>query len=246
MPSRRQGRRRRQTANRVHPTRAAAVPWRERHPAAQVRLPRKAGCGGTRQRLGRGHGSSRPCSAEGACGGGSWRGILVATPVPQLPLHKGFSPEGRAKHNEPLALWWQGPSPDPNISGRARVWLERSKVGRLLRRGVPDAGLDLVELDPSMIPEGICEVAMKGGDTLGRTDDIGIVEKRKHALAWLQCGRNGVKGGVLGDCVECRHQGVALLPALGLQDLVFRADIVGPDIAALGAVELASEQQERG
>ena len=172
--------------------------------------------------------------------------ILVATPVPQLPLHKGFSPEGRAKHNEPLALWWQGPSPDPNISGRARVWLERSKVGRLLPRGVPDAGLALVELDPSMIPEGICEVAMKGGDTLGRTDDIGIVEKRKHALAWLQCRRNGVKGGVLGDCVECRHQGVALLPALGLQDLVFRADIVGPDIAALGAVELASERQERG
>ncbi|OLP96987.1 hypothetical protein AK812_SmicGene20698 [Symbiodinium microadriaticum] len=94
-----------------------------------------------------------------------------------------------------------------------------------------------------MIPEGICEVAIKGGDTLGRADDIGIVEESKHALAWLQCGRNGVKGGVLGDCVECRHQGVALLPALGLQDLVFRADIVGPDIAALGAVELASERQ---
>ena len=36
MPSRRQGRRRRQTADRVRPTRAAAVPWRERHPAAQV------------------------------------------------------------------------------------------------------------------------------------------------------------------------------------------------------------------
>ena len=95
-----------------------------------------------------------------------------------------------------------------------------------------------------MIPEGICEVAIKGGDTLGRADDIGIVEERKHALAWLQCGRNGVKGGVLGDRVECRHQRVALLPALGLQDLVFRADIVGPDIAALGAVELA--RQERG
>ena len=97
-----------------------------------------------------------------------------------------------------------------------------------------------------MVPEGICEVAIKGGDTLGRADDIGIVEERKHALAWLQCGRNGVKGGVLGDCVECRHQGVALLPALGLQDLVFRADIVSPDIAALGAEELASERQERG
>ena len=55
----------------------------------------------------------------------------MATPVPQLPLHKGFSPEGRAEHYEPLALWWQGPSPDPNISGRARVWLERSKVRRL-------------------------------------------------------------------------------------------------------------------
>ena len=68
MPSRRQERRRRQTADRVHPTRAAAVPWRERHPAAQVRLPRKAGRGGTRQRCDRGHGSSRPCSAEGACG----------------------------------------------------------------------------------------------------------------------------------------------------------------------------------
>ena len=54
---RRQGRRRRQTADRVHPTRAAAVPWRERHPAAQVRLPRKAA---------RDNGS--------ACGGGSWRG----------------------------------------------------------------------------------------------------------------------------------------------------------------------------
>ena len=91
----------------------------------------------------------------------------MATPVPQLPLHKGFSPEGRAKHNEPLALWWQGPSSDPNISGRARVWLERSKVRRLLPRGVPDAGLALVELDPSMIPESICEVAIKGGDTLG-------------------------------------------------------------------------------
>ena len=170
----------------------------------------------------------------------------MATPVPQLPLHKGFSPEGRAEHYEPLALWWQGPSPDPNISGRARVWLERSKVRRLLPRSVPDAGLALVELDPSMIPEGICEVAIKGGNTLGRADDIGIVEESKHALAWLQCGRNGVKGGVLGDCVECRHQGVALLPALGLQDLVFRADIVGPDIAALGAVELASERGRSG
>ena len=173
----------------------------------------------------------------------------MATPVPQLPLHKGFSPEERAEHNEPFALWWQGPSPDPNISGRARLWLERSKVRRLLPRSVPDTGLAVVELDQSMIPKGICEVAIKGGDTLGRADDIGIVEERKHALAWLQCGRNGVKGRVLGDCVECRHhglQGVALLPALGLQDFVSRADIVGPDIAALGAVELTSERQERG
>ena len=37
-----------------------------------------------------------------------------------------------------------------------------------------------------------------------------------------------------------------MLPALGLQDLVFGADVVGPDVTARGAVELASERQERG
>ena len=62
-----------------------------------------------------------------------------------------------------------------------------------------------------MIPEGICEVAIKGGDTLGRADDIGIVEKRKHALAWLQCGCNGVKGGVLGDCRKMHRRILTVL-----------------------------------
>ena len=180
----------------------------------------------------------RGCALGGHPGGDAGPAVAAA----QRLQSRGARPSTTS----PWRSGGRGPSPDPNISGRAGVWLERSKVRRLLTRGVPDAGLALVELDPSMIPEGICEVAIKGGDTLGRADDIGIVEEGKHALAWLQCGSNGAKGSVLGDCVECRHQGVALLPALGLQDLVFRADIVGPDIAALGAVELASERQERG
>ena len=40
-----------------------------------------------------------------------------------------------------------------------------------------------------------------------------------------------MKGSVLGHCIKCRHEGVALLSALGLLD---------PDVAAFAAVELAS------
>ena len=64
--------------------------------------------------------------------------------------------------------------------------------------------------------------------------------------AWLQRSCNGFKGGVLGHRIERRHEGVTLLSALGLQDLMLGAGVVGPHVAALAAVELAGERQQRG
>ena len=92
-------------------------------------------------------------------------------------------------------------SPDPNISGRARVWLERSKVRRLLPRSVPDAGLALVEL----IPEGICEVAIKGGDGVAFNGDLEeLVERRTRAEAELVG-----HAGILECCSEVPGQGAS-------------------------------------
>jgi len=78
-------------------TRAGAVPCQGHHLAARVLPPRRAGCGDTRRRHDHVRGSNRPCSAEGACGGGSWRGgtrSKAATKPPAGRPGRGSAQEG--------------------------------------------------------------------------------------------------------------------------------------------------------
>ena len=127
---------------------------------------------------------------------------MRSPPLPQLPLHKripSHPSRGVRRAQRALGALVAGSKRLPKLSGRIGVWLEFRRPLAC----VPNTGLALVEpeLDPSMIPKGLCEVAMEGGDTLRGADVLRIVEERKHALAWLPPGR---EGGVLGDCVQCR------------------------------------------
>ena len=171
------------------------------------------------------------------------QGVVLAALLLQVLSHKSCGSEGGAKNDQSLAFRRRAPRPYPNIA--TLLGLDGGEIGGLLSRSVPDAGLALVELDSGASPQGVAEGAIKRGDPLGRTHDIRVVQKSKHGLTRHEGRCDISQRGMLGERITCRHEGVALLPALSLEHLMVGSGIVCPDITAGRAIKLAGKRQQR-
>ena len=93
-----------------------------------------------------------------------------------------------------------------------------------------------------MNPQGVSEGAINSSDPLGRAHDMRVVEERKHGVTRRESRCDISQSGMLRERIRCRHERVALLPALSPEHVMVSPSIVCPDTAADRAKKLAGRR----
>ena len=120
------------------------------------------------------------------------------------------------------------PRPHP-----ALLLLDGRQIEGFLARSVPNAGFALVDWG-RLTRAGTRSYAMyvsSRNATTASPGHEGFCDISRRAL--------------LGERTKCRHEGVALLPALSLEHLMVSPSMVCADIATGRAVDLAGKGQDR-
>ena len=165
---------------------------------------------------------------------------MVVALMPELARDERIMSQRGAERCETLRFRRESPVSDPDaLFTLAKV----SDVGGLLTGGVPDSCFALVQTDSCPVPQRGCESIAERAHTLGRCDDVRIVEQGEHSLAILAL--EVAKGFVLRQRVKRGHQRIPLFAAFALTDDVCAVGFIVPGVRAGRSIELAVQALQR-
>ena len=139
--------------------------------------------------------------------------------------HIGWMAMGRAQHHEALLLRWKVAVADPSRLLRSA---HAGKALGFYACSIPDTSLAKIDADTAMVVQLDGKLIKNESCSIRLADGINIIQEGKKVLPWPQRILHSPKRGMLAQCVESGHEGVALLPPLCLDDGVRSTQFIIP------------------